>query len=60
MTQDGLNRGHKGFNDWQQYMLLKMEVGQKPIRLSKDCQQHVGFKDGKNIEENKEDGLLAT
>jgi hypothetical protein len=41
-------------------MLLKMEVGQKPIRLSKDCQQHVGFKDGKNIEENKEDGLLAT
>jgi hypothetical protein len=25
-----------------------------------DCQQHVGFKDGKNMEENKEDGLLAT
>jgi hypothetical protein len=38
----------------------RWRLDKKPIRLSKDCQQHVGFKYGKNMEENKEDGLLAT
>jgi hypothetical protein len=37
-----------------------MEVGKKDVRLSRHCQQHVGFKDGKNTDDSKEDGLLAT
>jgi hypothetical protein len=40
-------------------MLLKMEVGWRAIRLSREY-QHVGFKDGKNMEDSKEDGLLTT